>query len=247
MNAILRFLPAVLALLLAAPPAAWAQPRPDPQAVFAELIKPYRDLNDYIVRIKAKIMMPTMRVPDFSATLYFKKPDRFHIETRSFAPLPRNSAVFNPLLFDPAKNRIAYLRTEELGPVRAEVYRVEPRDPRSRVRNYQVWVGGTPGRILQVESLAVQGTRAVVALSYQSVTQRTDRWIMPDTVRIHITFPEAPAPPEGPTFNTKDNPLSGGMRRLDEMTGEGDIVITYSDWQVNTGMDDTVFKNDGNR
>jgi outer membrane lipoprotein-sorting protein len=247
MNAILRLWPAVLALLLAAPPAAWTQPKPDPQAVFAELIKPYRDLDDYIVTLKAKIMMPTMRVPDFSATLYFKKPDRFHIETRSFAPLPRNSAVFNPLLFDPAKNRIAYLRTEELGGVRTDVYRVEPRDAKSRVRNYQVWVGGAPGRILQVESLAVQGTKALVTLSYQKVVQRTESWIMPETVRIHITFPEAPAPAEGSSFNTRDNPISGGMRRLDEMTGEGDIVVAYSNWQINTRMDDRVFKNDGNR
>lgn len=253
MNALLRrYFPVILALLFAASPAAWAQERPaassgsDPAKVFAGLLKPYGDLKDYIVRIKAKIMMPTMRIPDFSATLYYKKPDLFHIETRSFAPIPRNSAVFNPLQFDPANNRITYLRTEELGTVRAEVYRVEPRDAKSRIRDYHVWVGGAPGRILQVESLAFQGTRAVVKLSYKTVTQGAETWLLPDTVRIRITFPEGPSP-EGPIFSTRDNPLSGGMRRLDEMTGEGDIEIAYSNWQVNTHIDDSLFKNDRNR
>ena len=43
-------------------------------------------------------------------------------------------------------------------------------------------------------------------------------------------------------FTTKDNPFSGGMRRLDEISGEGDILITYGDWLVNTGLDDRLFK-----
>ena len=58
-------------------------------------------------KIQGKINMPTIRVPDFAATLYFKKPDRFHIETKRFAPIPRNSGVFNPFQFDPEKNLFA--------------------------------------------------------------------------------------------------------------------------------------------
>jgi len=32
------------------------------------------------------------------------------------------------------------------------------------------------------------------------------------------------------------------MGRLDEISGEGDIHIAYSDWLVNTGLDDRLFK-----
>jgi outer membrane lipoprotein-sorting protein len=243
-----RFFKIVLALLLLSPAAAWTQERPgassrpDPGQVFAELIKPYRNLNDYTVKISAKILMPTIRIPDFYATLYFKQPDRFHIETKSFAPIPRNSGVFNPRQFDPVKNRITYLKTETLGQTRADVYRVEPLDAKTPVRYYQVWVGGTPGRIIQMENLTFQGTKALVKISHQTVSRGAETWLLPETVRIHLTFPEAATPSDRSTFDTRDNPLSGGMRRLDEVNGEGDIDIAYSDWKVNTGLEDSLFK-----
>jgi len=46
---------------------------------------------------------------------------------------------------------------------------------------------------------------------------------------------------------TNDKPVSGGLRKLDEMSGEGDIYIVYADRRVNTGLDDRLLKNDKNR
>jgi hypothetical protein len=242
-----------LALLLLLPAAAWTQQRPgaasrpDPGQVFAGIVKPYRNLNDYTAKISAKVLMPTIRIPDFSAVLYFKRPDRFHIETKSFAPIPRNSGVFNPLQFDPEKNRITYLKSENLAQTQTDVYHVEPLDAKSRVRYYQVWIGGVPGRILQVEYLSFGGTKGLVKLSYRTVSRGPETWLLPGNVRIHLTFPEAETPSDGSSFSTSDNPISGGMRRLDEVSGEGDIDISYSDWQVNTGLEESLFKNDRNR
>jgi len=248
-----RFLQIALALLLLLPAAAWTQQRPgavsrpDPGQVFAEIVKPYRNLNDYTAKISAKVLMPTIRIPDFSAVLYFKRPDRFHIETKSFAPIPRNSGIFNPLQFDPEKNRITYLKSENLVQTRTDVYRVEPLDAKSRVRYYHVWVGGVPGRILQVEYLSFGGTKGLVKLSYRTVSQGQEIWLLPENVRIHLTFPEEAQPSDNSSFSTSDNPFSGGMRRLDEVSGEGDIDISYSNWKVNTGLEENLFKNNRNR
>jgi len=248
-----EFLKIMLALLLLSPAAVCSQQitdaasKPDPVKVFAELIKPYRQLNDYMVRIRAKVLMPTIRMPDFSATLYFKQPDRFHIETKSFAPIPRNSGVFNPLQFDPEKNRITYIKSENLTQTWADVYRVEPLDTKSQVRYYHVWVGGVPGRVLQAEYISIKGTKGVVTLSYMTVSQGPQTWLLPENVHIHLAFPESARPFNGSSFSTSDNPISGGMRRLDEISGEGSIDISYSDWKVNTGLQDSLFKNDRDR
>jgi hypothetical protein len=237
----------ILVILLISPAAALAQeapgavPGPDPRQVFAELVKPYRNLNDYTVKIHARVNLPTIRVPDFTATLYFKKPDRFHIETKNFAPIPRNSGVFNPSQFDPEKNRITYQRAENLDGARAALYRVEPLDAKSQVRYYNVWVGGVPGRILQVESLSFRGTKTLVKLSYATVAQGAEKWLLPDNVHVHLTFPEGVMNPDS-SFSTKDNPISGGMGRIDEISGEGDIHIAYGGWLVNTGLDESLFK-----
>jgi hypothetical protein len=104
-----------------------------------------------------------------------------------------------------------------------------------------------PGRILQVENLSVRGTKGLVTLSYRTVSKGTDSWLLPEKVHIHLTFPEAAAATESGSFTTRDNPISGGMRRLDEVSGEGDIDIVYGEWQVNTGLADDLFKNDRTR
>jgi len=222
-----------------------AAQRPEPRQVFEELLKPYQNLNDYTVKIRAEIDIPAIRVPNFTAILYFKKPDRFHVETRRFAPIPRNSGVFNPFLFDPEKNLLSYLRSENLGGTPADVYRVEPIDGKTPVRYYTVWVGGAPAQILQAESLSFQGTKAQVKISHQTVAQGGEKWLLPEKARIHLTFPEGAKSPD--SLIAKDSPVSGGMRRLDEMSGEGDITITYTDWRVNTGLDDGMFKNGNNK
>jgi hypothetical protein len=237
-----------LLFLLITPAQASAQERPsmkqgpDPRQVFTELIKPYRDLNDYTVRIHAKVNMPSIRIPDFSAVLYFKKPDKFHVETKSFAPIPRDSGVFNPFQFDPEKNLIAYERTESLNGLLSDVFRVEPLDAKALVRYYHVWVGGNPRRIQQVESLSVKGTKGQVTLTYGTVEKGVEKWLLPEKVYIHLIFPEGMHDAETGSFTTKDNPVSSGMRRLDDMSGEGNIDLSYSEWQINTGLDDRLFQ-----
>ena len=237
-----------LLLLLIVPAQASAQERPgvkqgpDPRQVFTELIKPYRDLNDYTVRIHAKVNMPSIRIPDFSAVLYFKKPDKFHVETKSFAPIPRDSGVFNPFQFDPEKNLIAYERTEPLNGMHSDVFRVEPLDAKALVRYYHVWVGGNPRRIQQVESLSVKGTKGQVNLTYGTVEKGVEKWLLPEKVHIHLIFPEGMHNADTGSFTTKDNPVSSGMRRLDDMSGEGNIDLSYGEWQINTGLDDRLFQ-----
>ena len=140
------------------------------------------------------------------------------------------------------KNMITYQRTENLGGIRADLYRVEPLDTKSMTRYYNGWVGGDPVRILQVENFSFRGTKGLVIISYMTVAQSAEKWLLPENVHIHLTFPEGMQNPDASSFIAKDNPVSGGMGRLDEISGEGDIYIIYSNWKVNSGLDDRLFK-----
>ena len=212
-----------------------------PGQIFDAIIRAYRNLNDYTVKIQAKVMIPDFRIPDFAAVLYFKKPDKFHIETKSFAPIPRNSGLFDPFQFDPQKNRITFKQNVNLEGIQAELYRVEPGESETRVRFYNVWVGGTPKRILQVENHSFKGTKALVKLTYINVRQGPENWLMPETANVHLTFPEGMQRNDN-SFLIKDNPVSAGRMKPDEIQGEGDIYISYSNWQINTGLDDSLFQ-----
>lgn len=216
----------------------------DPGApqVFDAIMRPYRNLSDYTVKIQVKVMIPGFRIPDFEAFLYFKKPDKLHIETKSFAPIPRNSGFFDPFQFDPEKNRITFKQTVNLDNVQADLYKVEPGESETRIRYYNVWVGGNPGRILQVENHSFKGTKALVKLTYKNIEQSPENWLMPEKAHIHLTFPEGMQGNDNSSFLIKDNPVSAGRIKPDEMQGEGDIYISYSNWQINTGLDDSLFQ-----
>lgn len=214
-----------------------------PLQVFDAIIRPYKNLNDYTVKIQAEVRIPGLRIPDFTADLYFKKPDKLHVETKSFAPIPRNSGFFDPFQFDPGKNRITFKQTVNLDDMQAELYRVEPGESETSVRFYNVWVGGSPRRILQVENHSFKGTIALVKLTYMNVEQVSGNWLMPEKVRVHLTFPQGTQNRDNSSFLVKDNPISAGRMKPDELQGEGDIYISYSDWQINTGLDDSLFQN----
>jgi hypothetical protein len=220
-----------------------AKREPDTLRVFQAIIRPYQSLNDYTVKIQAKVMIPGFRIPDFAADLYFKKPDKLHIETKSFAPIPRNSGFFDPFQFDPEKNRITFKQNVNLDGMQAELYRVEPGESETRVRFYNVWIGGNPRRIMQVENHSFKGTIALVKLAYKNVERGSESWLMPEKAHIHLTFPEGMQSRDNSSFLIKDNPVSAGRIKPDEMQGEGDIYILYSNWQINTGLDDSLFQN----
>jgi len=213
-----------------------------PVQSFDTVIKQYQNLIDYTVKIQVEFMIPGLRIPDFSADLYFKKPDKFHIETKSFAPIPRNSGFFDPFQFDPANNRIIFKQTVNIDDTQAELYRVEPGESETRVRFYNVWIGGNPRRILQAESHSFRGTKALVKLTYKNVEQGRENWLMPEKARIHFTFPNSAKGPDNASFLIKDSPVYAARIKPEDLQGEGDINIFYIDWQINNGLDDALFR-----
>jgi len=233
-------------LLAAVLQASWDRPAdaaagPDPAKTFAVLLDPYGGIQDYTVRIEVKVRIPDFRVPDFAATVYFKRPDRFHLETKNFAPLPRGAALFDPFRFRPEKNRISWLATETLEGVQADLYRVEPLDEKGKIRSYRVWIGGIPKRILQVESLSVQGVKALARIGYALVRQGSEELWLPERVDVKMTFPERGVRPQDNLLYGPENPVSRGMARLENLPAEGAVEISYSGWAWNRGLDDSLF------
>lgn len=215
--------------------------------IFQKIIQPYRQINDYMVDIQAKVRMPGFRIPDFTATVYFKKPDKFHVEARGVAPIPRSNGIFNPLQFDPEKNRITFERQTDLDGTPAQVYRVEPRSNDTPIRYYALWIGGNPLRILQVDSQSYRGTRALIKMTYPAIQSGNGETMLPEKVHIHISFSGPPQTPDNSTAAAKETPFSRGMAKVDELSGEGDIYIGYSSWQINTGLEDRIFTNQHKR
>ena len=69
------------------------------EAVLSHVREPFESIHDYTVKIYAEISMPGMDIPPMDVKVYFKKPDRIHLESDGFAILPREGLFLNPETF----------------------------------------------------------------------------------------------------------------------------------------------------
>lgn len=53
-------------------------------------------INDYIVEIKGKVDFPDAVIPELRAKIFFKKPDKFKVDSDNFMIIPKQSIRFNP-------------------------------------------------------------------------------------------------------------------------------------------------------
>ncbi len=77
---------------------------------------------------------------------------------------------------------------------------------------------------------------------YQIVQTGSGKWLLPGEVHVHLTFPEDVQSPDTSSSAIKDNPFSRGMAKIDNIPGEGDIYLSYSEWRINTDLDDGLFQ-----
>ena len=83
----------LLAACLGLAPAAQAQRA---QQIVASVKHRFDDVKDYIVSITASVNLERMKIPEMKATLYFKQPDKIHIESKNFSMLPKEGMGLNP-------------------------------------------------------------------------------------------------------------------------------------------------------
>jgi hypothetical protein len=59
----------------------------------------FEKIDDYQVDVRIKVDVDFLKMPEREATIYYKKPDKFHIDSENFAMLPKSGLNFSPLGF----------------------------------------------------------------------------------------------------------------------------------------------------
>ena len=79
------------------------QPSPAQTPSAAEILqnmkKQFEMVKDYTAQLKVTVDMERMQIPEMLVKIYFKQPDKIHIEAANFAMVPREIAGMNPAQF----------------------------------------------------------------------------------------------------------------------------------------------------
>jgi hypothetical protein len=198
--------------------------------VYAKLNK----ANNYKVDVTIKVDLPFIKMAPISARVYYKQKDKFKVESKSIAVIPKQGFVqLTRLINDTNSFTAVYQMYDVINGVRVRVINVIPLSDTGDVVLGKLWVDEVEHLILKSQiTTKLNGT---MMTSYDYNSQKA--FGLPDkmTFEVDVKKFKIPKAVAADINTTKTSDTSKGSKK-------GIIVITLSNYSVNKGVDDAVFK-----
>jgi|GEM_PF-484996 outer membrane lipoprotein-sorting protein len=196
--------------------------------------KGFAAVQDFTVSLSADVDMERVRVPKMTATLYYKKPDKVHVESPNFAMLPREGIVLNPSILS-ERYRPTLKGKEEIEG--RELYRIAltAREARIRPAQLTIWIDRSNWTIARMESAPYQGRSLKLSMTHE--LHEGSMWL-PRTL---VASFESAVRDTTPTLdlNVQGIPEPDQPRRPPR---SGKITVQYTGYKINTGLSDDLFE-----
>jgi len=200
--------------------------------------KEFSRINDYRADLRVETDIPGVKTPPMEATLYFRKPDRMHLEARGFAMLPRDAVSFNPGVFTEDAYDATLQGEETVDGVRCLKIKHLAKFATLRLQRAMLFVDPTRMLVMKLNTDPAQGGSAEINIKYVFVQ---NSFFLPGRVIIEMAAAAAPRagiPGKPPRWETGAQNSRGKKPR---------ITMTYSNHVVNKGIPDAVFSKEKRR
>jgi outer membrane lipoprotein-sorting protein len=186
----------------------------------------FEPVKDYTVTLKATVNMERMQIPEMIVTLYFKQPDKVHIESKNFAMLPKDAIALNPAqLID--KFDASIVGTEQKDNTTMYKLRLISKPEKGKpVHESYVWMDASRWVVTHFESTPSDVRKISVDLAYETID---GKYTLPSKIAARM---DAQQPPDSSAEK---------MYSPQRMPRKGNVTILYSDYKVNTGLSDEIF------
>jgi outer membrane lipoprotein-sorting protein len=221
----------LLSLMLLGAQVTQAQDQREGLRILAALERKYAELKDYTVDIQVHFAIETFRAPDLQAKLYYKVPDKMHIESKRVVFFPRDGGYFNPAQFGQDAYTVLFLGYVTYDKRKAVQLRLIPRKIKGATTQDMVLTIDTAKLLLQEMLLTqTEGKEVTAVFTYGTF----GGFELPTFIRLILNLPAAePGMAQG--FGAI--PDGGEEKRV-----QGEITITYANYKVNTALGDELFK-----
>jgi hypothetical protein len=190
--------------------------------------KKYAGLNDYIVDVNVHFDIEALKTPDLQAKLYYKAPDKMKVESKRIFFFPQEGGYFNPSLFKKKDfdirlvERLIYDDRKEVRP------KLTPIDTDTFNRGFVLTIDTDRSLIREIKMSPSEGREVKATLDYG----RFDNFELPARIDLQLDMPsdEPSGMKEFTQFGQKPKRITGK------------VELTYSNYQVNVGLTDEIFK-----
>jgi outer membrane lipoprotein-sorting protein len=225
----------ILSLVILFGTIGFSQPK-NPEIILEKVKKEFEKIEDYQVDVKIKVDVDFLKMPDREATIFYRKPDKFHIDSENFALLPKSGLNFSPLGFLNYKYTSFYVREDTIKGTLTSVIKVIPLEGNTEVILSTLWVDIKRNIILKVESSRKPQGTFLIDLNYSKTSQNF--WL-PSSMTFSFTVDRSFYPGK---FNEDQNSESDKSNNDPAESETGKVYITYSNYKVNVGLSDELFE-----
>ena len=187
-------------------------------------------VKDYTADAQIKIDVDFVKIPVKTAIVYFKQPDKFRFKAQGFAMIPKKGANMATLNLANGNYSAIYVNSEILNGILVDVIKVIPLDATSDIILSTVWVDNKY-RIHKMESTTKNEGSYVMNFSFSN-----NPFNLPSQVVINFDVSKM----DIPVGLTLDFDTIG--KKKESKNTRGIVTVNYSNYKVNTGLSDTVFK-----
>ncbi|MFC2103310.1 hypothetical protein ACFLSS_02660 [Bacteroidota bacterium] len=225
---------AILLLILGVNAGLFSQSK-DPDLILDRVKEAFNQVQDYTVDVHLKIDVEFLKVPESDAKLYYKQPDKVHVESDKFALLPRRGLNFSPLGLISGKYTALYEQEDTIRNIPVSVVKVIPSGSDDDIILSTFWIDENRNLILRVESSRKPSGTFTIDFIYERID---DKFELPSSLEFTFTVdPSMFSRHRDMNINSDDE--MDKKKKSGPKTGK--VYITFSNYNVNTGLSDELF------
>lgn len=177
-------------------------------------------VQDYTAEVLVTVDVPGITIPQRLATVYFKRPDKLHIESKSVVMIPRQALLMGNLGSEiAAESQVLLAGTQTQNGVPVHFLKIIPTGQRASSDRVLLWVRGDRFTVERLE-LHTGGQRQV-AVSWEHQLVVGKYWL---PRRLEARVPSRPRGESAPAAPK-----------------EGTVTVEFRQIKVNTGLRDELF------
>ena len=205
----------------------------DPDLILKNVKQEFSTVKDYVADIKIKVDVKVLKVPETRAKIYFKQPDKIHIESEGFAMIPRKGLDFSPSSLLKDKYSAFYQKEDFVDGIKTAVVKVIPLEDNSNIILSTLWIDQAKNVIRKIESTTKTNGTFTIILSYNSY----NKFPLPDSMTFQFDMSRVDLVPN--EFNDRIE-KKNNKKTLAGLVGK--VYIIYSNYIVNKGISDSIFE-----
>lgn len=208
----------------------------DPDKILENVVDNFSKVQDYRVDVNIKIDVEFIKVPETKAKIFFKQPDKIHLESDGFAMLPKNGMEFSPTALITKEHTAIYEKDVILNGVNTSLIKVIPLGDQGDVILSTLWVDQVMNVIRKVESTTKTNGTFTIDFSYA----KDLKYPLPSEIvfSFNVDKMNIPATISGETAPENPKKKKG---RSDGVT-KGKVIVKYNNYEVNKGIADSIFE-----